>query len=347
MNAEWIMGVQAMKKSRIPVFVLLLCVCLAACSFALAEYTVEEDGSKWYSDGRIEWADGTVTQSVNHDAGQTYDDGSSDSGSGTVTNADGSMTIVTADEDPFAGVTQNEDGSIEVVSGTGGVDIQNQPTAAPLEGEAWQAALDGVAAQNGKNTPMVWTDPATGETVSVNAVYMGIGRSMIAVNGEKKLVNTVDLKWQTEMPEDKVLAVVTSRQIWMHKSPSDSQKVLKFKKIYRGTVLRVISGGKNWTFVDYDGDRGYVKTGTLEFYANDHTEIEAGYLSLNGKIRGNGRVQVRDLDDNSDILDGFKPGTPVTVFDFIEEFAEIDVQGLHCVVNVSCLTMERELASAE
>ena len=339
----------AVTKYRLPVLVLLCALLCFACACATAEnYTVEDDGSKWYDDGRIEWPDGSVTYSVDHDQGQSYDDddSGSSSGSGTVKNDDGSMTVVTGEEDQLAGATKNEDGSIEIESGTGGVDIDEGPTRAPLEGEEWQAALDSVAARNGKDTPTIWRDPETGTDYSADVVYMGIGRSMVAVNGEKKLVNTVDLRWPTEAPEDQVLAVVTSRYAWMYKSPSSKITVLKFKQVYRDSVVRVLATGKNWTFIDHEGDRAYVKTSTLEFYANDHTDIEGGYLSLNGKIKGKGIVQVRDPDTMS-ILGSYQPGTPVTVFDILDDFAEIDVGGWHCVVNITCLTLERSLAAAE
>ncbi len=324
----------------------LLAACLFLCACAFAEsYTVEEDGSKWYDDGRIEWPDGTVTQQVDHDAGQTYDD--DDSGSATVQNEDGSVTIVTGEDDPMAGAKKNEDGSIEIESGTGGVDIEDSPTRAPLEGAEWEAALAGVSARNGSYTPTVWVDPATGKAVEAEVVYMGIGRSMVVVNGQKQLVNTVDLKWQTEAPDDKVLARVKSRYVWLHKSPSNDIKVLKFMQVYRDTVVRVLATGKNWTFIDYGGYRAYVATNGLEFFTNDHTDIEGGYLSLNGRINGKGIVQVRDP-ETMKILGQFKPGTPVTVFDILDDFgyAEIDIEGWHCVVMLECLTLERDLVSA-
>ena len=327
---------------------LVLCALLCLlCASALSEnYVVEEDGSKWYDDGRIQWPDGSWGEWENTDqAGGNNSSSGSDSGSATITNEDGSMTVVTGEEDPVAGAVKNEDGSIEIESGTGGIDIDDSPTRAPLEGAAWEAALAGVAARNGKDTPTAWTDPATGTSYAADVVYMGIGRSMIEVDGERKLVNTVDLWWPTEAPEDQVLAVVSSRYAWMHKSPSNKITVLKFKQIYKDSVVRVLATGKNWTFIDHEGDRAYVKTSTLEFYANDHTDIEAGYLSLNGKIKGKGIVQVRDMDTMS-ILDSFQPGTPVTVFDILEGFAEIDVAGWHCVVMLECLTLERALADA-
>ena len=322
---------------------LLLCVALCLCVFlsaAASGIETDEDGGTW-DYGRGIYTDPTGQQH------QISNDGDSGSGSSTNTNNGNAMIIDTGEADPMAGAKKNSDGSIEVESGTGGVDIEIEPTRAPLEGEDWQAALDSVAARNGKDTPTVWTDPATGVTVQVDVVYMGIGRSMIIVDGEKKLVNTVDLKWETEAPENKVLAVVRSRYVWLHKAPSNDKTVLKFKQVYRDSVVRVLATGKNWTFVDHEGDRAYVVTSGLDFYTNDHTEFEGGYLSLNGKIKGKGRIQVRDMDTGS-ILEGFQPGTPVTVFDILEDYdyAEIDVAGLHCVVKLNCLTLESSLTAS-
>ena len=331
-----------MKNGKSIVLVLLcICLCLAAFSAASASgIETDEDGGVWdYNRGIYTDPSGAQYQ-IESDGGNS---GSSGSSSSTDGNA---MIIDTGEKDDTAGAKKNADGSIEVESGQFGVDIEESPTRAPLEGEEWQAALDSVVARNGKDTPAVWIDPATGSAIPVQVVYMGIGRSMIVADGQKKLVNTVDLKWETEAPEDKVLAVVRSRYVWLHKSPSNDKKVLKFKQVYRDSVVRVLATGKNWTFVDHEGDRAYVVTSGLEFFANDHTDYEGGYLSLNGKIKAKGIVQVRDLRTKA-ILSSFKPGTPVTVFDILEDFAEIDVEGLHCVVKLDCLTLERSLAAAE
>ena len=288
---------------------MLLCVTLCLCVFlsaAASGIETDEDGGTW-DYGRGIYTDPTGQQ---HQISNDGDSGGS--GSSTNTNNGNAMIIDTGEADPMAGAKKNSDGSIEVESGTGGVDIEIEPTRAPLEGEDWQAALDSVVARNGKDTPTVWTDPATGVTVQVDVVYMGIGRSMIIVDGEKKLVNTVDLKWETEAPENKVLAVVRSRYVWLHKAPSNDKTVLKFKQVYRDSVVRVLATGKNWTFVDHEGD-----------------------MPLHTHFTGS-------------ILEGFQPGTPVTVFDILEDYdyAEIDVAGLHCVVKLNCLTLESSLTAS-
>jgi len=324
--------------NRVRFLLLLVCLCLAfcACAFASGVETDEEGGIWDYNSGIYTDPSGQKYQITRDDSAAT---------SSSYSTGDGAMVIDTGETDVTAGAKKNADGSIEVESGQFGIDIEVGPTRAPLTGEEWEAAMNSVVALNGANTPTVWMDPA-GETVPVEVVYMGIGRSMIRVNGEKRLVNTTELKWETSASEDHVLAVVRSRQIWLRKHPSNDKKNLKFKQIYRDAVVRVISVAKNgWTFIDHEGDRGYVKSTTLEFFTNDHTEIENGYLSLNGKAKGNGRVQVRDFDTKK-IITGFKPGTPVTVFDILEDFAEIDVEGWHCVVNLKCLTLERTMADS-
>lgn len=320
------------RKFLIPAL-LLVCLCLLCACAAASGVETDEEGGIWDYNKGI-YTDPTGKQ---HRIESSGDGGSSSGGS--------PMVIDTGETDPAAGMKKNEDGSIEVESGTGGVDIQIAPTAAPMTDEEWAAALAAAAAKNGKDTPAVWKDPATGSSYQVLVVYMGIGRSMVQVDGENRLVNTADLTWNTEAPQDKVLAVVTSRQVYLHKNPD--RKSLDIKQIYLDSVVRVLATGKNWTFVDHEGDCGYILTGALDFYANDHTDFEGGYLSLNGKITGNGRVQVRDFDTNK-ILEGYKPGTPVTVFDILEDFnyAEIDIEGLHCYVKLDCLTLESALSDA-
>ena len=134
-------------------------LCLLPCLAGAEDYIVEEDGSKWYTDGHIEWADGTVTNSVDHDRGQTQD---GEASSATGQNADGSITVDTGEADPMAGIEKNADGSITVESGEGGVDIEVEPTRAPLTAEEYAQRLERAAELNGGETLTVYTDPETG-----------------------------------------------------------------------------------------------------------------------------------------------------------------------------------------
>ena len=327
-----------MDQTRGKLFLLVLCVCfcLLLCTAALASGVErDEDGGVWdYDKGTYTDPTGKVHEIT---PGGVQED---NPGPGTVSNQDGSMTVVTQEKDPVA----NPNGGMEVESGQ----IQSgepEATRAPLTGEEWEALLAGVAAKNGTETPTVWTDPSTGETHSVQVKYMGVGRSMVVLNGQNMLANTVDLKWETTAPEDKVLAAVSAPKLgyaWLRKDASSSMKNPKIQQIRTDTVLRVIGTGKNWTLVDCGGLRGYVLTSALEFFRNDHTDFEPGVISVKGRTKGNDTVHARSRDRGRRDLGEYKLGTPITVFDIIDEWAEVDICGWHGMILSKYVTVVEE-----
>ena len=335
---------KSMKDGMKAVLLLMLCVCLSLAQAAFADSGIErdEEGGIWnYNTG--EYTDPQGNKHPITPDGVPDEDG----GSGTVTNSDGSMTVVTGEKDP---VKQNEDGSIEVESGQIQAPQSADPTRAPIEGDEWQALLAGVAARNGTDTPTVWIDPSTGESSAVEVVYMGVGRSMIRVNGQEKLVDTVSLKWQTEAPEDKVLAMVDAPRdgyTWMRKAPNSKKTNPKIMQVRTNTVLRVIRTGGNWTLVAYEGLCGYVPTSALEFFCNDHTDFVAGVLSVKGRTTGRDTVKIRSLDGSGKILKECALGTPVTVFDIIDGWVELDGQGFHGMIQSKYVTISKDSASAD
>ena len=312
--------------------VLCICLCLFLCIAAADTGIIrDDDGGIWnYDNGTYTDPDGNVHPIT---PGGVNDDGGDDHA--TIDNGDGSITIITNDDDP-------------VVNGL--VTPPPEATRAPIEGDDWKALLDSVAARNGADTPTVWIDPVTDQSTVTEVVYMGIGRSMVVLDGKQALVNTVDLKWQTDAPEDKVLATIEAPKngyAWLRKKPNSDKTNPKIAQVRTNSVVRVISAGQNWTLIDYEGLRGYVQSSSLEYYANDHTDFEAGYLSLNGKIKGNDTVWIRSTDKGERMLKECVIGTPVTVFDIIDDWAEIDSCGFHCRIKANRVTMEKEIAAAD
>ena len=339
------------KHGNRPVWAALLCVLLCACVCALADVEQDSEGGTW------DWDRGVYTapDGSTHQIDQLNDEGSSSGGSSSggssqESSSGGAMIIDTGEEDPMAGIEKNEDGSITIESGQGGVDIEIEPTRAPLTPEEWQELLNRADARNGTYTATYYQDPVSGTVSEVQVVYMGIGRSMIMLNGQKVLVNTMNLNWATEAPPDKVLAVINTPKngyAWLRMKPNNKKTTAKLEQCRLDKVVRVLSTGKSWTFIDYDGRRGYVQTSSLEFFANDHTDFETGLLSVKGKTAGRETCNVRSRDEKHRILAEYPQGTPVTVFDVIEDFAQIDVCGWHCTINTKFLTMEKETASAD
>ena len=325
----------------------LLCAAVGLCLFAFALASgveQDEEGGTWDYDRGI-YTDPTGQQHPITPEGTEEGSGSS------VTPGDGgAMIIDTGEEDPIPDAKRNEDGSIEIESGQGGVDIQDSPTRAPLEGEEWEALLAGIEARNGSETPTVWVDPSSGNAVQVDVVYMGIGRSMVVLNGQKMMVNTVDLKWETTADEAHVLAVIKAPKVgyaWLRKKPSVKITNPKFMQCRTDAVVRVLATGKNWTFIDYKGTRGYVQTGSLEFFYNDHVDFDTAVLSVKGKTTGKNTAHVRSRDKGMRDLGEYCVGTPVTVFDMVDDWAYVDIEGFFCRVESKYVTLEKETALAD
>ncbi len=337
-------------KSSKPLFFLLLlfsCLCLLVCSACASGVEEDEDGGVWdFNNNTYTDPYGNVHEITPEGV---QEDNSDNGGNGTVENPDGSITVITPDQD--SNVQQNPDGSIEVESGQIQSKDDNETYRAPLTGAEWQAVLNSNAARNGSETPTVWVDPANGTSCVVKVVYMGIGRSMVKMGGQNVMVNTVDLKWETTAPEDKVLAVIQAPKdgyAWLRKQPNTKITNPKLCQARTDSVVRVISAGKHWTLVHYDAEdiRAYVKTGSLEFFSNDHTDFEGAYMTYKGRTSGKVTVSVRSRDKGRRTLGEYKIGTPITVFDDIDGWAEVDACGFHARVQSEYITLAKDLYTA-
>lgn len=304
-------------KRRLIFGVLLAALLLCLWAFCAAESGVEydEDGGKWdYNQGTYTTPDG-----------QTVNIRDEDNNEPVVRNEDGSITIVNDGED----VIRNPDGSITVESGQ--LPIYEEPESNALTGdEAWAQGMMIAAEKNGNYTPTVYC-MADGTVARVDVVYMGLARSMIRLNGEEMLVNTCDLTWDTEAPEDKVLAVVTCKS-YTRLRVEPNKKSLIMDRCYRGYVLRVIKVEKNWSLVDYKGIRGYVLNSSITLYPNEPREYRPGWVATkSGKIKGTSTVHVRN-DPKDKQQEEYLVGTPITVFGEEGDWCHIEVEGHVCYI---------------
>ena len=211
-----------------------------------------------------------------------------------------------------------------------------------FNGDAVWAKNMGIAGvKNGYYTSTFYRDGAGNET-PVQVVYMGLARSMVLLNGEERLVETWQLSWETEAPEDQVLAVVRPDQGQVSVYP-EPKKGTRIDKVGTNKVLRVISVSKNWALVDINSDecpRGYVMTGCLEFYPNIPMIYRPAKLSVLGKLKGD-TVNIRSEDTaNGRIIDTFDTGTPVSVYAQNDKWSEVDVGGYHAFVLSEFVTMD-------
>ena len=223
---------------------------------------------------------------------------------------------------------------------------------AEFSGDAiYYKSMNNAFIKNGGYTPTVYRDENGVET-PVDVVYMGLSRSMVTINGEKQLVETWRLSWETKAPEDKVLAVVhspkNSADVKFH--AGKSTKSMNLNKVLTNRVLRVISTGKNWTLVDIDDPsmpRGYIATSYLEFYPKLPLAYRSAKLSVFGKTRGSDPVWIRAEDNaNGRRIIQFDLGQPLTVYCQNDRWSEVDVGGFHAFILSEFVTLDEITAEA-
>lgn len=304
-------------------------LCLLQLGGAGAETGVvhDEDGGVWdYDMGIYTDAEGNQYE-ITDDSGAPVSSSSSEAG--TRQNADGSITIITGEQDS---VVQNADGSITVDSETIQV-IPREEESKPLTYEEWQARIDAIADKNGRVTETFYRK-SQNEMIPVTVIYVGLARSMVHLNGAEQLVDTCDLIWSTEAPEDKVLAVINAPKNGQAKMRAKtSTKAMVLDTCRTNRVVRVLKVGKSWAFVDHNGLRGYIQTSSLTFFANERKAYETGYISVKGKTPKGETVFIRSAPKNgSRHLEEYPVKTPVTIFSAEGDWLEVDVEGWHCYI---------------
>lgn len=304
--------------------ILLIALLLSLCAWGAAEDGVEydEDGGKWdYNQGVYTDPTGRQHEIVN-DEDSRLDP--------VIHNEDGSVTYLGDD------VVRNPDGSITVESGQLGTgDVEEENPNAMTGDEAWAKGMAIAARKNGTYTPTAY-HLGDNKWTRVEVVYMGLARSLVILDGETMFVNTCDLSWETEAPDNQVLAVVKSKSAArLFVSPLSSNKKKKVAIIDRcppGFVMRVIKTQGSWTMVDYKGLRGYVQTSSLSLCANEPRAYRTGWVATkSGHTTGTSTVHVRN-DPKEPQQEEYPVGTPVTILDEDEKWCHIEVEGHMCYI---------------
>ena len=324
---------------------------LSGCTAALA-YTKNSQGLYVDDSGNViadYWDDAAGLYIVD---GVGYPIESSDGGYypsyGTAaSSSDGGMTVSSSDgsEDPTAGMQKNADGSVTVTSGQIQIEDSSSSTGSGhLTEEEWAARWAKYTARNGTTTGTVYLDE-NGEAHPTEIVTLGLGRSTILIEDQEMLVPTSSLKWDTNAPEDKLLAVVTpAKQSYLTLRAKTSKKAFVMGHCNKCAVLRVINVGKTWTMVDQDGVRGYVMTSGLTFYDNAPRQYASGIITVNGKIVRGNTVHIRSANTNTARqIAEYPVGMAITVFSQDEKWSEVDIGGYHAWMLSKFITLQEPL----
>ena len=221
------------------------------------------------------------------------------------------------------------------------------------DGDAkYYSALSRAFAVNGAYTPTVYRDDAGNET-EVNVVYMGVLRSMVEIGGEEQLVETWRLSWETEAPEEKVLAVVNPPEnkldTRIHSKKSVDSMVLGYVKA--GRVVQVIRTGNDWSLVDMHEagyPRVYINNACLDFWSNIPRDYRTAMITIKGRTVSKEEVGVR-AGDGSEYkkVENFLPGDPLTVYAQNNRWCEVDIKGYHVFILNEFVTLDPDPSAEE
>lgn len=329
----------------------LVCLCASAAAYSKNGQGLYVDASGqviadlWDDAAGLYIVNGVGYPIENSDSGASSSSSQPSSGSSS-----GAITVNSSDgaTDPTAGLQKNPDGSVTVQSGQ--VSAPDEEESSPhLTQEEWAARWAKYAAKNGVTTGTVFMD-GLGNVLPAEILELGLARSTILVEGKTMTVPTVALKWDTEAPEDKVLAVATpSKQTYLTLRAKKSQKSFVMGHCEKCRVVRVISTGKTWTFVDDGGVRAYVLTSGLTFYANEPRNWVNAIITVKGKTPRGNYVHFRCSPSSKakQSAKEYPVGTSIAVFSQEGEWSEIEVDGYHCWMLSKFVTLTEPLITAD
>ena len=208
----------------------------------------------------------------------------------------------------------------------------------------WQKAMGLAYAHNGRTMTFYRDDD--GNEIPVLVSYMGLARSRVTMYDEEQMVETWRLSWETEAPEDKVLAVVLPKDaanVRLRATNKSNSTVLT--RVPTNTVVQVIKTDKNWTLVDTndpESPRGYISTSVLQFYPNTQIPYEAAKVSAAGRTKGDDPVWIRAKDSSkARRIIQFNLGEPLSVCSRTESgWCEVDVGGYHAYILPEFVTLD-------
>ena len=215
----------------------------------------------------------------------------------------------------------------------------------------YQSAKAKAQSSNGGYTVTVYRDE-TGYETEVQVLSLGLARSKVLLNGEEQMVETWRLSWDTEAPEDQVLAIVSpSNASDVRLRATCSEKATVLDRIPTTRVVQVIKTDKKWTLVDTndeDNPRGYISTSVLSFYPNVQQDYKPGMIAVGGSIKAKGDdnlVRIREKASRKGREVGkFNLGEPLSIFPGEEgsEWTEVDVGGYHAYIQSKFVTVTEE-----
>ena len=172
-----------------------------------------------------------------------------------------------------------------------------------------------------------------GGRIGAAAVSIGIGDSVIEINGKEQTVPTRELRWGgDDLPK---LAAVTSKKNILLKNAEGK----RIGTVASCAVLPLLAEEEDRLYV-MDGDtRGYIKREDADVVPAIAGDIVKAKISVNGNTSGRAKVKMRfGPSEKHRVVDQWKTGTDVTVLARDGEFFQVEGKGLRVWVHQDFLT---------
>ena len=165
----------------------------------------------------------------------------------------------------------------------------------------------------------------------IHILQFGSVYCTVRENGNNQKVPTAELTFSDKVPDEKKLAVIDAPRLGeakMRKRANEKSAV--FYTCKAGWVCAVLSIGKTYARIHYQGVEGYVKVKSLRFFpAADAAAARMGTLSYQGRITGKREINVRGTPSKKSAVAATWPvGTEVYLHTHENGWWEVEARGI-------------------
>ena len=198
--------------------------------------------------------------------------------------------------------------------------------------------LEYCARRGGRLIRPAWLFWRSGENATgAEMIQAGAGISIISVNGKQQSVPTRDLLWGGNGKP--VLAVVTEKKNILLRNAEGKRA----GTVPSCTILPVLEERGEMLYVQYGGQRGYVRKNAVEITEPLQGDIRTGRISVNGNTSGRATVKLRfGPSEKHRVVSSWKTGTEVCVITESGDFLQVEAKGTRVWVHRDYLTPDWE-----
>ncbi len=209
--------------------------------------------------------------------------------------------------------------------GTGGTGASREP-AKPKSSGIWK---------NFKLTLL----QSDGTEIPVTLETLGSARCVVFDGQEMLTVNTTDLIWESDAPEEKRIAYIYAPRTGkcsLRSKASDNYRTLRYCEA--GRLVIVLRVGQVYTRILYEGTEGFVLTGALQFLPiAQPDDFTVTTLMYEGRTDSAATISMYHTASADRKLKQFRVGKEAELLGEQDTWAEIELEGMHGFVKPAYL----------